>query len=343
VLEVLPPDQLEAAAPPDVTAPVASEPTPEPPIDELRLHRLLVAVDGSANSELALSAAVTAARRDHASITLLTVVPSTATETGRWSGLAAPPVTQEELDDEACKLLRRVSDRIPEDIPVRTLVRRGRPGPGIVAAAREGDYDAILLGARGVGRVGALLGSVSHYVLHHADIAVFVTHAARAANEDRPMDLHPGEEVVYAEHPSWRSLLLFYLTGLAVVAVGVVIGAVASGAGIAVAAGVVLALVVLLVGWLRRIGTRYLITNERLHIRRGILARATQETRVTRVQNVNTQQSIGARILRIGTVEFDTAGTDDAEFRFVGVGNPDRVVRAVDRAQRIAQHDDALS
>ena len=39
--------------------------------------------------------------------------------------------------------------------------------------------DAILLGARGVGRVGALVGSVSSYVMHHSDTAVFVAHAPR--------------------------------------------------------------------------------------------------------------------------------------------------------------------
>jgi nucleotide-binding universal stress UspA family protein len=46
-----------------------------------------------------------------------------------------------------------------------------------VAQSKEHDYDAILLGARGVGRVGALVGSVSSYVMHHADTAVFVAHA----------------------------------------------------------------------------------------------------------------------------------------------------------------------
>ena len=34
-------------------------------LGELRFNRLLVAIDGSANAELALSAAVTAARRDN--------------------------------------------------------------------------------------------------------------------------------------------------------------------------------------------------------------------------------------------------------------------------------------
>jgi len=88
-----------------------------------------------------------------------------------------------------------------------------------------------------------------------------------------------------------------------------------------------------------------MITTERLHIRRGILAKKTQETRIQRVQNVNTDQSFFERIMQVGTVDFDTAGSDDSEFRFVGVGNPEEVVRAVDRAQRSApaQPRDALS
>jgi nucleotide-binding universal stress UspA family protein len=52
-----------------------------------------------------------------------------------------------------------------------------------VAQSREHDYDAILLGARGVGRVGALIGSVSSYVMHHADTAVFVAHAPRQSSD----------------------------------------------------------------------------------------------------------------------------------------------------------------
>ena len=38
-------------------------------------------------------------------------------------------------------------------------------------------YDAILIGARGLGRVRSLMGSVSNYVLHNAPTAVFVAHA----------------------------------------------------------------------------------------------------------------------------------------------------------------------
>ena len=36
---------------------------------------------------------------------------------------------------------------------------------------------------------------------------------------------------------------------------------------------------------------------------------------------------------RVGTVDFDTGGSDDSEFRFVGISEPATVVAAVDRAQ----------
>jgi uncharacterized membrane protein YdbT with pleckstrin-like domain len=150
------------------------------------------------------------------------------------------------------------------------------------------------------------------------------------------MDLHPGEELVFEGHPSWRAVLVFYVSGIALVAVAAVIGALVSGAALAIVLGVVVLALVILVGLIKRKATRYVITSERLHIRHGILSKRTQETRVQRVQNVNTEQSFFERIMRVGTVDFDTAGTDDSEFRFVGVANPGEVVRAVDRAQRAA-------
>ena len=61
-----------------------------------------------------------------------------------------------------------------------------------------------------------------------------------------------------------------------------------------------------------------------------------QQTRLERVQNVNTEQSVLERVLQVGTVDFDTAGTDDSEFRFVGIASPGSVVRFVDKAQREA-------
>jgi uncharacterized membrane protein YdbT with pleckstrin-like domain len=147
------------------------------------------------------------------------------------------------------------------------------------------------------------------------------------------MDLHPGEEVIYEGHPSWRSTVAFYLQGLLVaVVVGVIVWFAATNASGVVVAVVIFAIVVL-VGFIRRFFIVYTITNQRLRIQRGIIARRVQQTQIERVQNVNTNQRVIQRILQVGTVDFDTAGSGDSDFSFVGVNNPEDVVVAVDRAR----------
>ncbi|HEY2602318.1 MAG TPA: PH domain-containing protein [Thermoleophilaceae bacterium] len=146
------------------------------------------------------------------------------------------------------------------------------------------------------------------------------------------MDLHSGEEVIYEGHPSWRSTIAFYLKGLLVAAaVGVIVWFVVTNAS-GVGAFVVVFAVAVVVGFIRRYFTKYVITNQRLRIQRGIIARDVQQTQIQRVQNVNTSQGVIQRVLQVGTVDFDTAGTGDADFKFIGVNNPEDVVAAVDKA-----------
>jgi nucleotide-binding universal stress UspA family protein len=155
---------------------MSEEPEPLPPFGDVSLRRLLVATDGSPSSELALEIAVRAAKLDNAALTLLTVEPDVNAEAYRWSASAAasPAILQEEVHEDSARTLRSAIERIPEDIPVTTIHRFGKAGPEIVAQAEEGGYDAILIGARGVGRVASLLGSVSQYVLHSAKTHVIV-------------------------------------------------------------------------------------------------------------------------------------------------------------------------
>ena len=54
----------------------------------------------------------------------------------------------------------------------------GPPAEAIANVARVRDADEIVVGARGLGRVRALLGSVSHKLLHIADRPVLVIPAA---------------------------------------------------------------------------------------------------------------------------------------------------------------------
>lgn len=150
-------------------------------VAQLHFRHLLVALDRSASAELALTAAVTAAGLDRARLTLVTVVADVAAEAARWPAVASTPwPSQTEFDADGERMLQEALRRIPSEISVRLLLLRGKPGPQIVAHAATQDYDAIVLGARGAGVVASLLGSVSHYVLHHATTAVFVAHVPSA-------------------------------------------------------------------------------------------------------------------------------------------------------------------
>ena len=147
------------------------------------------------------------------------------------------------------------------------------------------------------------------------------------------MDLQSGEKVIYQGHPSWRAILGFYLKGALVGAAAGVLAALIDGS---TSLGVVTFLVILgvtiLVGFIKRVATVYTITDRRLNIKIGIIARKVQETRLQRVQNVNFDQGVYERVMQIGDVEFTTAGTDESNFVFAGVAQPEEVVQQVEHA-----------
>lgn len=154
------------------------------------------------------------------------------------------------------------------------------------------------------------------------------------------LELHPGEHVIFDGHPSWRGTLSFYARGVLLAALGGAIAAIVTAIGsefsltTVILVFVALTALVILAGFLFRQTTTYTITNQRLTIRRGLLSRHLQQTRVERVQNVNVDKSLVDRVMRVGQVDFDTAGADDSDFTFRGVANPEQVVRAVDEAHR---------
>jgi membrane protein YdbS with pleckstrin-like domain len=153
--------------------------------------------------------------------------------------------------------------------------------------------------------------------------------------------LSPGEQVIFQGHPSWRAILGFYLKGILITAiVAAIVAAATSLFGDEMSTGLVVVIVIagvaltILIGLIKRIATTYTITNRRLNIKRGIISREVQETRLERVQNVNYDQSVFQRAMQIGDVDFDTAAGDDYNFIFAGVAQPEEVVEEVDRATR---------
>ena len=155
----------------------------------------------------------------------------------------------------------------------------------------------------------------------------------------------PEEQILFTGHPSWRSILDLYVKGwVGTVAAAVLVAAITEIAAghvelgwFVLVVGAALAMV-LLAGLVKRKRTLYTITSQRLTIRTGLLARAVQETRLDRIQNVNSRQSMLERILGVGTVDFDTAAGAEYNFSFRGLAAPDQVVRTVDGALRALAH-----
>jgi nucleotide-binding universal stress UspA family protein len=149
-------------------------------------RNILVAVDGSKESDLALADAIGLALDSNAKLTVAHVAtpPPGVIRTSPAGAMAAA-----ELPAFHDKLLREAVEKVPEELPVTTLLLQGSPAHEIVKAVREYDHDLIVIGSRGRGRAAAaLLGSVSHEVLHSSPVPVLVVHTRPQATGDRPQE-----------------------------------------------------------------------------------------------------------------------------------------------------------
>ena len=139
-------------------------------------RNILVAVDGSPDAEAALAHAGALARDQHARLTLLTAIPPLPATAMLASG-AAPP--RSEVVRHFAELQRRAAGGLPADVSVTTLLVECPPARALIERARSGEFDLIVMGSHGRGRLhGALLGCVSQKVLSASPIPVLLTRAA---------------------------------------------------------------------------------------------------------------------------------------------------------------------
>jgi nucleotide-binding universal stress UspA family protein len=145
------------------------------------LHNILVAVDGSPDADHALTRAIELAGREHARLTLITA----ETQIPPLADLAASAFAR--VDDilaanrlEAEAILESARWRVPDDVPVMTMLSRRPACHALLSEIDSGRHDLVVMGARGRGRGSrrpASLGSVSHHVLDHSPVPVVISHA----------------------------------------------------------------------------------------------------------------------------------------------------------------------
>src|SRR4051794_12456672 len=145
-------------------------------------RHVLCAYDGSPAAESALDDAIEMAAAMRARLAIVSVLEKPA------AGVAAagvdPQLLFKQVEREGGDRLRAATERVPDDVPLTTMLRVGHPSEQILKAAAEVGADVLVLGTRGRGRMTAnLFGSVAAEVHYHTKLPMLVV-SHRPADDD---------------------------------------------------------------------------------------------------------------------------------------------------------------
>lgn len=137
------------------------------------MRTIVVGVDGSPTSKAALRWALDYARSDDQLIAahVWRIIPAGAFE--------VPALDLVDLETRAQTVLEEALEEVVEEVAqgdrpnVETVVRMGHVGEALITLSH--DADLLVVGSRGYGGFrGLLLGSVSTYIVHHAQCPVTI-------------------------------------------------------------------------------------------------------------------------------------------------------------------------
>ena len=130
-------------------------------------------------------------------------------------------------------------------------------------------------------------------------------------------ELLPGENLLLRLHQHWifvaKSLMIPVALLLLAVVADILIG---SGHGIRTPltlAVVAIAILWLIVVWIRWQSIVYTLTDQRIKLQSGVFSRSEKIIPIDRIQDCTTRQSLLGRMLGYGRVEVDAAGAQGAE------------------------------
>ena len=159
--------------------------------DRVKSRRILVPVDFSDSSALALRNAAKRATESRGSLIIVHVVPA---DYG-WLGIGREELRDldRSLQRQAANRLRAFADEnVNHNLTAELQVRVGQPAEQILAAARESQCDSIMLSTRGLtGLDRYLIGSVAHRIAQLAPCPVVLLRPGKCApgREQKPPDV----------------------------------------------------------------------------------------------------------------------------------------------------------
>jgi nucleotide-binding universal stress UspA family protein len=168
---------LETAACPVMTVPPHAVADRE---GDVRITRVLCAVDYSPASYQALGFALAIARERHAALTVLHVVESLPDDdVSAGTSVTVPEFPKALLADAHEKLRGVISEAAPGRAGIVDRVVSGRAGDEILAVAADMGADLLVMGARSPGALGtAFFGSTTSHVVRQAACPVLTMRAA---------------------------------------------------------------------------------------------------------------------------------------------------------------------
>jgi nucleotide-binding universal stress UspA family protein len=143
-------------------------------------HNILVATDGSADADQALTQAIDLAESEHARLTIFSAVVTPPAAAYLSGGAAVAATIAQDAEGETETILREAVQRVPDGVSVSTVLSGEPVRLALIDQITSGHHDLVVMGSRGRGALrSVLLGSVSHYVLNHSPAPVLIAHADR--------------------------------------------------------------------------------------------------------------------------------------------------------------------
>lgn len=92
-------------------------------------------------------------------------------------------------------------------------------------------------------------------------------------------------------------------------------------------------LIILLIWYLRTLGTKLTVTSEQTTLRRGLLSKSTNDVFHENVRNIIVRQSVFQRMMGTGYVGISSSGQSDIEIEVNGIPDPELVKELIDECR----------
>ena len=163
----------------------------------------------------------------------------------------------------------------------------------------------------------AMLGRTMQCPACHRDVTVPLKNLPKANDSDEELE-------VFQITPSTKAFLGELILGIVLLVVGV-------------------GLFFLIDVWVRRRSIQYRLTNQRLFVRTGFIARKIDELELFRIKDVKVNQTVFQRILGFGSITVLSSDDTTPELTLIGILKPDEVKETIRTCYRAARKREGMS